>query len=550
MKFNSATLIVLTIFLCCCSQQKETIIDEATAQNVMNDVAARNKAYQPLTERDDTMMQQVVVYYNKYGTPNKRMEAYYLLGSVYRDLHDAPKAMEAFLDGINAADTTSKDCRYDILVRLYGQRNDILCQQKLYKQAAEEILMIDKYSLLAKDTLYAMVAKWSHLGMLYKFEKYDTVADGCWRLLEECQSLGLYNYAASQLCTSILANVEVGRIEDARKLLSIYERDGGDVDTLTYVSTFPIYYYTKGKVLTASGDLEQAEIFFRRELTAQDWNNRQAAYRGLHEVFQQRDIADSAYKYAVLQCEAVDSDYQEKVTENLQNLNKLYDYSRAQEDSHRKGVQLEQEQHRRQRMWWGGIVVLIGGLFTFYHLRMQYRKRITDTELELERANMEQTEMMLYVAELQDKLRNTKDEYEREKIMEELDNAKKDYDNVRVVAKNLRRQYFSNPLFRKMLLLIKERKIASDDDYSMIELMLQKEDESLMSRFYYTVPRATKIEKEIFLLRRMGMTKTEIALLTAHAKNSIITAIVRLYEKERMHKPHCSAEADEWLLSI
>lgn len=550
MKFNRFILIVLTIFICCCSPQKDSMFDEMTAQSIMNDVSTKNKAYQQLTERDDTMMQRVVAYYDKHGSPNKRMEAYYLLGSVYRDLHDAPKAMEAFLNGISAADTTSKDCRYDILARLYVQKCDILHKQSLHQQSIKNEKMVRKYAILARDTLLYIDSQWADLGKCYAFGDYQTIVDECWNVLEESKRMGLYSYGANHLCTSILANVEVGRVEDARRLLSVYERDGGDVDTLTYESTFPIYYYTKGKVLAASGDLTQAEIFFRKELKVQDWNNRQAAYRGLHEVFQQKGIVDSAYKYAMLQCEAVDSDYHEKVTENLQNLNKLYDYSRAQEDSHRKGVQLEQEQHRRQRMWWGGIVVLIGGLFTFYHLRMQYRKRITDTELELERANMEQTEMMLYVAELQDKLRNTKDEYEREKIMEELDNAKKDYDNVRVVAKNLRRQYFSNPLFRKMLLLIKERKIASDDDYSMIELMLQKEDESLMSRFYYTIPRATKIEKEIFLLRRMGMTKTEIALLTAHAKNSIITAIVRLYEKERMHKPHCSAEADEWLLSI
>jgi hypothetical protein len=71
-----------------------------------------------------------------------------------------------------------------------------------------------------------------------------------------------------------------------------------------------------------------------------------------------------------------------------------------------------------------------------------------------------------------------------------------------------------------------------------------------MTRFDAAAPMATDIEKKIFLLRRMGMTRSEISLLTARAKNSIISAIERFYEKVHFKKPLCSAEADEWLLQL
>ena len=102
----------------------------------MDDVSRRNLAYEPLTERDDTLMQRVVAYYLEHGTANELMEAYYLLGSVYRDLHEAPRALDAFLDGINAADTTSKECKYSLLARLYGQMSDILHKQSLHRRSA------------------------------------------------------------------------------------------------------------------------------------------------------------------------------------------------------------------------------------------------------------------------------------------------------------------------------------------------------------------------------------------------------------------------------
>jgi len=238
------------------------------------------------------------------------------------------------------------------------------------------------------------------------------------------------------------------------------------------------------------------------------------------------------------------------LSKNMQNLQELYDYSRAQKDSYEKSQQLEKEQRTSRRMWWGIVIALFGAVMIFCHLRVRYRKKITDAELELERANTEQTELMLYVAELQEKLNQSNNEQEREEIKQELNSARKEYDNSRLLAKNLRQQYFPCPIFRKMLQIIKDGRIPSETEYDMIVTTLLKHDESLMTRFDAAAPMATDIEKKIFLLRRMGMTRSEISLLTARAKNSIISAIERFYEKVHFKKPLCSAEADEWLLQL
>ena len=49
----------------------------------------RNKAYVPFTS--DSVMIDVVDYYDHHGTANEQIEAHYLLGCVYRDLGEAPK---------------------------------------------------------------------------------------------------------------------------------------------------------------------------------------------------------------------------------------------------------------------------------------------------------------------------------------------------------------------------------------------------------------------------------------------------------------------------
>ena len=52
---------------------------------------AQNKAAVDFTS--DSVMKSVVAYYDRHGTHNDRLLAHYLLGCVYRDLGEAPRAI-------------------------------------------------------------------------------------------------------------------------------------------------------------------------------------------------------------------------------------------------------------------------------------------------------------------------------------------------------------------------------------------------------------------------------------------------------------------------
>ncbi len=58
----------------------------------------------------DSVMKDVVAYYDKYGSANERMLANYVLGCVYRDLHEVPLALEYYNKATEQADTTATDC--------------------------------------------------------------------------------------------------------------------------------------------------------------------------------------------------------------------------------------------------------------------------------------------------------------------------------------------------------------------------------------------------------------------------------------------------------
>ena len=80
--------------------------------------AAQNKAYISFTS--DSVMKEVVDYYDSHGTANEQLQAHYVLGCVYRDLNDAPRALHCYQDAVDKADTTSEDCNYNLPSRVYN----------------------------------------------------------------------------------------------------------------------------------------------------------------------------------------------------------------------------------------------------------------------------------------------------------------------------------------------------------------------------------------------------------------------------------------------
>ena len=529
-------IFLIACTLSCTRHAHKGDMNVTQARAIMDDISRRNLAMEPLTARDDTMMQRVVDYYNRKGTANERMEAYYLLGSVYRDLHEAPKAIEAFLMGIDAADTLAKDCRYDILARLYGQKSDLLYWQKLYAQSVKEDLKVEYYAQMAHDSLYRVASIWSRIGKEYNLLNYENAANESWEALQGSKEVGCYEYAAGQLIPSILAHIELGRIEDAQRLMAIYEQYGGDVNLEKYESTFPIYYYAKGRLLLAQQKADSAEMFFRREMKEMDWNNRQSAYRGLREVYEQKHQADSALKYARLQCEAVDSDYQHKVTANVQNLEKLYDYSRAQEDSHQKQLQLNQTRHRMVAMCWALGLLGLAAIFLFYYLRTRYQQRLSKAELELGQANAALAE---------------KETEENRRVaiarQEELDRLQR---WGQLKPKTLRQMYHGESLFQALLGKVKSGMVVSEEELAEVQRRLEAKDDTLMRRFYEQVPMLTNVEKQVVLLLRYGLSKTEVAFLLSRTVQSVVNTCNRLYDKSHENECNNSREAYEWIMNI
>lgn len=110
---------------------------------------AEDKLYQ--THTNDSMMKVVLEYYKKNGTLEERMEAYYQLAGVYRDKHDAPRAIACYTQAMIIGEGYPAPAHREILGRIYAELAWLLDNQRNTGQALE---LARKKSRLYGDSDY------------------------------------------------------------------------------------------------------------------------------------------------------------------------------------------------------------------------------------------------------------------------------------------------------------------------------------------------------------------------------------------------------------
>ena len=118
---------------------------------VLDEADSLNRNYIPFTT--DSVLKEATEWFDSHGSANERMRAHYLLGCAYRDMGEAPAALQSYHDAVDCADTTSTDCDYRLLSRVHGQMADLFYWQESSANALQECIMVDKYARLAKDTM-------------------------------------------------------------------------------------------------------------------------------------------------------------------------------------------------------------------------------------------------------------------------------------------------------------------------------------------------------------------------------------------------------------
>ena len=351
------------------TQYKDSIKSASKADRMYYELLladAMNKAYVDMTT--DSILKEVTDYYDRHGSSNEQMRAHYLLGCAYRDMGEAPMALQCYQDAVDKADTLSHDCNYRLLTSVYGQMAEIYHKQNLPLDEITANKNCQKYSLFGKDTTeyliscQAMVKPYFLLGDTLAMMK---VLDDVYQLyLKRGDSL----HAARTYGSSIYIDklVREGGLSEARRRINIYKTKSGLYDNQGNLNGFFTgYYYYEGMYYLRAGQLDSAEFCFRK--LTNDRNYHLEECHGLMMLYQLRRNTDSIIKYVQEYSDAVDKQADSRRTETVHQMTSLYNYQRFRDEA-------ESQSRYAERIKWLSLIIVIFLMLLFLYIILHYRR--------------------------------------------------------------------------------------------------------------------------------------------------------------------------------
>lgn len=340
---------------------------------------AMNKAYISFTS--DSVMKEVVDYYGRHGSANERMLANYVLGCVYRDLHEAPMALEYYSKATEQADTTSADCDYGTLYRVYSQMGFLFSKQYLPYQLLDAFGKAVKYAYLAKDTLNAIINYQNRENAYSYLGNKDSVIAINLHAATMFKQIGNNYAAAIAFGCNYNYYVEKEDTLNALKTFKAYFSTGYEGNS-EYEDSKAYVLCQKGTYYMFTAQLDSAYNNLQQSLRlCKSYSIKAATTKALAQYYAKVNQPAMAMKYALQSSEYNDSDLIRARKTQLQQMQAMYDYGRNQEIARRAELKAKRSTQMNYMIVFACVVLF---LFLSYVYRKQLalkKKRIAASKL-------------------------------------------------------------------------------------------------------------------------------------------------------------------------
>ena len=307
--------------------------DGARQRLQLEELERMNRADSLMT--NDSLALDLAEWFDRHGTPNEQLRAHYILGRTYADLGEAPQAIEAYNDAADRADTTDADCDYKTLAKVYAQMSTIYYNQNLMEDYLNCLQSSSVNALKANDTLMALKEKAYMMAGYDRLEEDDSLLSIFYNIYSGFNRLGEKQRAAQYCVMPVKSLLRKSRTEEAKSYLDIYEAYSGYFNNGRVMKGREVFYYYKGMYYLSVNKYDSAEYYFRRELLwGTDYNNQNAASKGLAKLFTLTHRPDSAAKYAIYSYDMIDSVYAQMAINEVEQMAGMYNYSRFQRKAH------------------------------------------------------------------------------------------------------------------------------------------------------------------------------------------------------------------------
>ena len=355
--------------------------EETRMYHALLTLRAEDKLY--VRQTSDSLIKSIVTYYNKQGDTAKRLEAYYMLGRIYRDLDEPLEALKAFQE---AADLGKKTQQYDLLGRVYEQKMYVFSYQNLLAEASEMANKSYDYYCMQKDTIgitYALRNKARLYSKLNQKDSMEICYQKAVRIAFNAKDT-LTAYSILRELAAILADLH--RYDDSEKALAYIPEKSKKENAITLYNIARIHLYRQQE--------DSARYYLLKALQAKYNKNiylQKSIYQQLSSLSEKQGEVAQALRYERTCAMFKDSIAAITQTEAIYKIHALYNYQKIKQEKDRLLLQNEHQ----QKLLYLSLLILLGisiliswGIRRFKQYKQnvaQQKKELANLRVELER---------------------------------------------------------------------------------------------------------------------------------------------------------------------
>ena len=482
-----------------------------------------NKGYVDFTT--DSLMKEIVDYYDNHGTCQQQMLAHYLLGCVYRDLGDSPASLSCYNDAVEKVDTTSSDCDYKLLTRVYEQQGALFLSQSMPQNALSAYQKAEKYAWIAKDTLSAVLS-YEHLGNIYEYmDNMNKVIEVYENASRRYRQYGYPVQAARALGGAIQALILTKQYAKAKKYMDVFEAESGyfQKDSCYSYINYSHYYYLKGLYCLESHSDSAKYWFTKCQEFAKTNNNKSFSAYAWYLYYIKHQQMDSVAKYSEQAFAYNDSANLDMERDLMQKMQAIYDYDRWKNVAHNEEIKATRANLTLLVSILVSVSVIIIGILTF----LVYRKK---RKLELQEKEEQENLIRQQIYDTKQELELLRTVNDR-KIADVIKEKEQTINKLEDDLKDIREKY-SNSSLSDVDILLKESSIYKRIKYLELHpketmrendwIELEETIEQLIPSFIPLLKnRLNVIAYRICLLVKLEISTSSIAILLGLSSSAI-----------------------------
>ena len=445
-------------------------------------IQAKDKLY--ITHTSDSLINRIVSFYEDYGNSDRLMMAYFYQGSTFRDMNDAPRALKAFHQTIDAGKKTKN---LTLLGQAYGQMGTLFTYQHLYDEALEMKRKALQYYTIQKDSIrYPILNR--DIARIYSARNRK---DSALHYYQEA-----YNMASNMNLSRQQNNIasEIGclyydleKIDTAKVILKrIISINSNATNALLYI----------GKIYHIQNQPDSASYFLKKVLNSKEIKHRRTAYHHLTQLSESKgNLKDALFfwkKYRLLQ----DSIEMFTQTENISRYHLLYRFQRTEKE--RDALLLDNQQKKIHLYGLATIIILMMSVCII--LSMLFVRGRKMAALQTLRYNLLKKQM-----DEQRKLQTN----ERGEIIKKFRESP--------IFKSLNCQSYQYPY--------------TNEEWNKLQAGIEEYFPSFVERLYMLYPNMTEQEFRVCMLLKAGTRIKDIAIITESESTAITHLRSRLYTK-------------------